>query len=709
MVRRLSGVMSFFASIRKRSSCLYSVLLLGILFQVGCRSLDIDTARRIASLTSKSAAKLRKTPRNPLAAQINLAARSGPRPTERTQQFLRRFDLTQLHDEDPVQALRTLIEMVTTDPTLETTYVIAELAYIEGERTKSTGSASEHSRLFATALIHAYQYLFDERFSEVRNAYDPEFRRACDIYNKSLEDLLRKLKEQKQLQVGGSQSIDTLNRSIQFTIEKEPRWNAGEIDGFEFVSDYETIGLTNLYHTYGLGVPLIARHAPQPDDAAEPFYPQGLSFPVTAFFRVNRPKVQTASTRPVEKFTLQLCNPLQKTLIEVDGLAAPLESDITTPLAYFLNDPLVNSRVLPTAALLNADLFEDYRGLYMLEPYDPNRIPVVMVHGFWSSPATWTEMFNDLRAMREIRKHYQFWFYMYPTGQPIWNTAKQMRDDLDELFDRLDPHRESTAMQQMVIVGHSMGGLVSHLQTLESGSRFWNLVSDSNFDNLKGTDEDIRNLHDTFFFGPNPAVKRVITIATPHRGSRFSNIATNWLSQQLFQLPQQLLQQTETIVRENPEVFGEAKMFKIRTSVDSMSPDSPFINAMLHAPRAPWVKHHNIVGRVERAEWLTRKTTKFVGDGVVSLSSASVATAQSEIEVAADHSNVHRHPRTILEVRRVLLEHLKSLGRDPGRPLELPAYYQTRAGDVPFGQGPQRWASGLGTDEPMSDPRAIIR
>ena len=99
--------------------------------------------------------------------------------------------------------------------------------------------------------------------------------------------------------------------------------------------------------------------------------------------------------------------------------------ELGPPLAFFLNDPLLKTEALATFALLNADFGEQFRGVYMLEPYDPEKIPVLMVHGLWSSPVTWMEMFNDLRSKPEIRNNYQFWFYLYPTGQPFWISAAQ--------------------------------------------------------------------------------------------------------------------------------------------------------------------------------------------------------------------------------------------------------------------------------------------
>ena len=59
-----------------------------------------------------------------------------------------------------------------------------------------------------------------------------------------------------------------------------------EFDHYEFVSDYEIQTLRNRHTTYGLGVPLIAVRRPQKNsDTREGYYPDELSYPVTAMMR----------------------------------------------------------------------------------------------------------------------------------------------------------------------------------------------------------------------------------------------------------------------------------------------------------------------------------------------------------------------------------------------------------------------------------------
>ena len=228
---------------------------------------------------------------------------------------------------------------------------------------------------------------------------------------------------------------------------RSPGWDNQDLDAFEFVSDYDATGLTNKYNGHGLGVPLIAiRGKREESESAATYYPDGLSFPVSAFLRMVGQQPSTVAGQPGRlKASLELYDPLVVSDIRVAGRMVPLETDLTTPLAYFLGQPQFNDSDLSTLGLLRPDRAAGLRGLYMMEPFQPNKIPVVMVHGLWSSPVTWMQMYNDLRADPEIRQQYQFWFYMYPTGQPFWISAREMRQDMAQVRAKLDPYQHHPA------------------------------------------------------------------------------------------------------------------------------------------------------------------------------------------------------------------------------------------------------------------------
>jgi hypothetical protein len=326
--------------------------------------------------------------------------------------------------------------------------------------------------------------------------------------------------------------------------------------------------------------------------------------------------------------------------------------------------------------LLNPNQAQGIKGLYMVEPFDPNRVPVVMVHGLWSSPTTWMEMFNDLRAFPEIRSRYQFWFFLYPTGQPFWTSAAQLRDTLVEVRTVLDPAGENSRLNELVLVGHSMGGLVSRLQTLESGDEFWRVVSDKPLEELKATPAEQNKLAKCFYFHPNPAVKRVVTIGTPHMGSTSSNDYTQYLGRSLITLPEMMVDLSNKLIRDNPGAFRDTDLLTMTTSIDSLSPKCPIFPVMHAAPKAEWTRYHNIVGVVPSKTWLG--SVSEVGDGVVEVSSARLEGAASEIDVPSDHLVVHQHPLAILEVRRILLEHAAGVEQWVARPQAITPVGQQR-------------------------------
>lgn len=636
--------------------------------------------------------KVRDTPRNPLVGTLNLLSPKGPRPTERTQQLLRRYDLEEDFNGDRAALLARLEDIQRREPNREHEYAMAEIAYITAKQAENI-HRQRALQFYGTALIHAYRYLFDSEMAKpddavalALNPYDPQFRGASDLYNQSLEGVLRYIQRDGEIRPGMTRTIITANHTCSFDVAMfSTGWHDDDINRLEFVNDYQIQGLQNHYHAYGLGVPLIAvRKTHQQPEPAERFYPPNVCFPLTAFLRVERSppaatnqgfdttsalgKLPAKSDPAAPHFVLELYDPLDRQSIDVARRRIPLEADLSTPLAYFLNQPQFREHDISTAGLLHPGKVKKLQGLYMLEPFDATKMPVVMVHGLWSSPITWMEMYNDLRSDPQVRDHYQFWFYLYPTGQPFWTSATQMREDLAAMRREVDPTRHYPALDEIVLVGHSMGGLIAKLQTVESADAFWATVSDHPLAGLKADPDTVRALATTFYFRPNPSIRRVITLGTPHRGSPFSNDITRWAGNKLIALPRRMLENQGQLLAQNRDYFCPDTPTGIKTSIDSLAPSSPLLPTLLAATPGPWVTYHNVVGHDPNPGW--RKYIVGEGDGVVALTSARLDNTpqlESQIIVSADHMNVHRHPQSVLEVRRILFEQLTELQDFPSR------------------------------------------
>ncbi len=612
---------------------------------------------------------MRRMPRNPLTQALKLDSRSGPSPTPQTVQLLRQHDLLALLDEDPEVLVARVQQFANLNPTAEHVYALAELAYIGAKRKEAQGHVSMACDLFGTAVANSYFYLFDEAFASGRNPYDPRFRRGCELYNASLESALRHMKQQGMLKPGSTHTVQTARQVFDFSVASRGTWHEAHFCDLKFVSDFDVTELKNQYRTYGLGVPMIANYqAAGRSTPADAFYAPGMSFPVTAFLRVV--KTTEENSRRRHQCVIELHDTTETTSVAVNDRQIPLEVDLTTPLAYSLDHPTFKRANEPTQGLRNVRESTAVRGVYLLEPYVPRKIPVVMVHGFWSSLVTWMEMFNDLRGTAEIRDRFQFWFYLYPSGEPFWYTAAHLRGQLARARQQLDPNGTALALDQMLLVGHSAGGLIAELQTVESGDAFWRLVSPYPLEQLSTTPELKDRLEKTFFFHPDKSVRRVVTIATPHRGSIFSNETTQWLGDKLIQLPDQMQYFRTALQRENTDRLGTNSLLQVTTNVRALAPDTPFLTELQQAPHAPWVTYHNIIGKIGSHNVLSAVADD--SDGIVTVASAKFPQATSELVVDAPHSQVHRHPRTVLEVRRILHEHLRELRMDhsfPGPPL----------------------------------------
>ena len=194
---------------------------------------------------------------------------------------------------------------------------------------------------------------------------------------------------------------------------------------------------------------------------------------------------------------------------------------------------------------------------------------------------------------------------------------------------------------------------------------------------LRGDDTELQRLAAALFFHPNPSIKRVVTIGTPHRGSDYANDATRWLGKKLIKLPNSITDVGNSLIRQNPDTFRNTELLTTTTSIDSLSPESPIFPTMLRAPRAPWVLYHNIIGVISKSNWFGKEESP--SDGVVDIESAMMDDVASEIMVESKHIDIHSKPRAILEVRRILVDHLRELTQYPqlAAILEVPEGWKT--------------------------------
>ena len=597
--------------------------------------------------------QLREKPHNPLTERLNTTAFGIVRHSERTDVFLQR---TGYKGGDDLKNMILHAKVHRTDEHFhEATYALAELNYLAAEvvRTRDPQLASE---LYLDSSKAAWSY-FAVPSDDGQNLSpnEAEHRSTAEVYNASTEGLLRIAHGLGKVKLGQSMVMPLTSRRLLFEIPFPSRLlTSDQLGEFEFVSDYELKNLKNRHTNAGLGVPVIAiRPKSKQPDPVEKYYTQGMSFAATLVLQFDQ---QESTLDLATDVRLQIFDPRESEGFVVGNTQMPLETDVSTPLARYLSNRDIS--LLDTWGFFRPDHAQEVAGLYMVQPYDPDRIPVLMVHGIWSSPMTWMEMFNELQSDPEIRRKYQFWFYLYPTGEPLAFSAAGLRDELLQVRNDCDPYRRNEKLDEMIVVGHSMGGLMSHMLTLDSGSRLWNSVSGKSVDELQASTEVKSEIRRVFFFQSNPSIDRVVTIASPYGGSSFSNRFTRWLTGSFVWLPAKTYELTRVIFEQNnSDNSWWDRMLAPKTSVDSLTNKSAVLTLIRDSKVPDEVKHHNIVGirkGKDAGSWT---------DGVVSYRSAHREDVTSEKVIPAGHREVLRHSETVAEVRRILLEHLEETQR----------------------------------------------
>jgi pimeloyl-ACP methyl ester carboxylesterase len=585
--------------------------------------------------------------------------------SSRSRQTLRRLDLDAVYRRSPDEALARLHAEALQEPDADLLFALAEGHYLRGRTAEGKNACLAVGHYYLCAG-YAYHFLFPEKPRPVtdEDMFDPRYRLACDLYNAGVAKCIAAAQKVARLDPGHDLRLPVCGGDCRLSVVHDGfAWKPEEFGPLLFCADYQVVGLENQYRTYGLGVPLIGSRVDAKGDKDQAYCPAHVNFPVTAFFRFEGSLADLGGKRTGR---LELYNPLATQAIDVQDRKVPLETDLTTPLAYFLaHSDLKN---IELKSFLTPAAVENRTGIHMLQPYQPGKIPVVLVHGLLSSPLTWAPVYNDLLADPQLREHFQFWAYFYPTGDPYLATAADLRRSLKKLRQDLDPEGKDAALGQMVFVGHSMGGLISKLAAVDSGDAFWKEVSKQPLASLKLKPETKAELQQVFFFERHPEIRRIVFIATPHHGSKLSPSWVGRLADKVVQLPRTMLNNVQELAAEDPDLVSRCNGDRLPTSVDLLAPGSPALQALAARPKPAEVHYHSIIGVAKTVSTWPENLVVDVdrpGDGVVPYRSAHIPDADSELVVDADHFHVHHHALAIRELRRILTEHYAEVSKDP--------------------------------------------
>jgi len=583
--------------------------------------------------------------------QANVSALDGDRYSTGTRIVLRRYDLEEPFEKEPEATLLLMHQKAGSDNRRDLLYALAELNYLHAsrvEREVKPWAVKNAPDYYLASALYAYLYLFGDTNRIMVGEISSQAHIARELCNHALAKALVAPNDTNRIVrlAGGPRQLPQGRVDLRLDLTGFP-WAVAAFDRFLAADDFKVRGLSIVNRDPGLGSPLIGVKK------GAPGAPIAQDVPVTLFLRVAGDVKQWSAGRMTA--TLEVHSGYEESSVEVGALKVPLETDTTTPLAYAMNK--VSMWDLDFGRFFSAE--EKIKsGIYFVQPYQPGRVPVVFVHGTASSPIWWGEMLNTLRADPVLRRRCQFWFYTYNTGNPVAFSAANFRDALTNMVSRLDPDGKDPALRQMVVIGHSQGGLLAKMAVTDPGDKLWRAVSDQSIDTVNLKPEQRAMVKRALFFKPVPAVTRVVFICTPHRGSFRASSFVRRLGARLISLPSRVTSSTAELLRFQSELrLPREFQLSAVTSLESMSPKNPIMLTLADLPPVRSVTAHSIIAVKDPARLPN------ADDGVVAYESAHVPYVKSELIVRSGHS-CQNNPLVIEEVRRILFEHLNASERE---------------------------------------------
>ncbi len=496
-----------------------------------------------------------------------------------------------------------------------------------------------------SAAIYARKYISTHLRDDIdpSNICDPGSFVVIRRYNVAITEIFEYLKSKKIESNSGFQLFSAMGEPIYFKlpIYRVP-FEPTVITDVEPCASFKVKNLSHYSYWFGVGAPVIvtADQHDVPLEGAKSY--RNIRYPATLFLKLE----PSTYSRMIFAQWVYI-SPYSMKTVPIAGKEFPLEMDFSTPLASMLAS---DEGVGLIDYMLNPSEHKDEEGLYFFDSYDPKKIPVVFVHGLMSSARTWVQMINTLKNDELIRDNYQFWFYTYSSGRPVLLSAANMRMCLDSCYRSAQPDTE--AFDNMILVGHSMGGLLSRLMISSNDTTLIQERFNISFDSAILSSPAKNFLSYVFDFAPRPYIKRVVFMAVPHQGS---DLATWWFSKigaSLISIPSEVVDFNRSVIRwiKKADIPVE-KIHSFETGIDNLSPESKFVKALAQMPMSPDIPVHSVMGNRDAAD------VPGGSDGIVPYESSHLDVARSERVVQSNHS-VQTHPITIQEMRRILRLHL---------------------------------------------------
>ncbi|SSW66157.1 esterase/lipase family protein [Achromobacter agilis] len=496
----------------------------------------------------------------------------------------------------------------------------------------------------------AYAYLFFTPRSPSDRAFEDRQTQVRDYYNYAVQQAVTRLFEQYRGRSPGPGEKVAAGPWQVLGEMSEVKLAEGRRLPHELVpaSTLTFQGLRGMYRRDGFGAELVAVTARRVNDAdtfKTPF--SETPFPaVTAI--LSFPGDTLEQVMATREAILTGYDPYKRDAVQLAGTKVPLAANFTSGYGLWLARSGFATQALRNVLGSEEGIVAPH--VYLLQPYDPDRRTIIMLHGLASSPEAWINMANEVLGDETLRQHYQIWQVYYPTNAPLATNNRAIREALSQTMAHFDPAGTAQASRDIVVIGHSMGGVLSRLLVSSSGTVLWDALRDRGRLDDKQLEQAREEFAPILSFDAFPGITRAVFIAAPHRGTPFAeNTLSRWLSN-LITLPATVVRQFAKLNRlaDADGASPPESPARVPNGVDNLSEKDPYVLLTGRMPISPSVRYHSIIANDTPGVPLAESD-----DGLVPYRSAHLDGAQSEKVIPYSHS-VQETPAAILELRRIL-------------------------------------------------------
>lgn len=546
---------------------------------------------------------------------------------------------------------------------------LAALSELWLARAHTVKPGPEQQAAWLETIRHAYAYLFFGDRTPGERAFEDRQTQVRDWYNHAVERAatgLFELRHQLPAQLQAQNSRDIAGWRIQLDMGSTHLSGDAAVPAELLpASSLSFRGLRSLYRRDGFGAELVAVMPDQPlvaapsqsgrplaDRNAQPLLWSEMPAPsMTILLHPDGDDLDTVlHTRTAR---LAVHDPYVEPAVMLHGQPVPLAANFTAGYGLWLARAGFNRQSL--RSLLGLEGGIDRPHVYLMQPYDPNRRIIVMLHGLASSPEAWVELANEILGDEVLRQDYQIWQVYYPTNMPIALNHVMIRRALGDTLAHFDPSGEALAAADLVLVGHSMGGVIARLMVSAADQSLVQLA----VDHSQLTAEQIEHIGPMLRFEPFPQVGRAIFIAAPHRGTSIAGGRLGRWMAGFIRFPVTVLEEITQKLVPNATADSHEKLWVIPNSVNNLDKNDPFVRTAADLPISPLVCYHSIVAQAD-----PRIPLADSDDGLVPYRSAHLPGALSERVIISGHS-VQQNAAAVLEIQRILKEEMKRAGARP--------------------------------------------